>query len=355
MQKFGIKKRRSRNNSATSFPVYNCTLHFSCYTFQFIYKAKQKTIMPPKSAADIRKLLKKQQSERSTKQKVSHPFAKYDEQGRLICIVCNSPVKNETVWQAHLGSQVHRDNIQKLKALKHQQQQQSLKRKAPSPPPISQQKRTRVEEEEDRHDIELDEELEDSSEDEEMGNAALPADFFDSGDNTVDSEEEEKIEEVEEEPVEENGALPAGFFDDPEEEARIQGTLPPEEQAKLDLDRDVEMFNEAMMEVTQETKQVQEEDDETFWLERHDDISRKQALFDSRVEKLKHLRQAGGSIAAVAENKEEKDDDEIVVGLKTSVRQLLKSKPVKQVQSMFDDDEESESEEEEEDWRSQQL
>jgi zinc finger protein 830 len=311
--------------------------------------------MPPKSAADVRKLLKKQQSERNSKQKITHPFAKYDEQGRLICIVCNSPVKNEAVWQAHLGSATHRDNIQKLKALKQQQQQQqqqqSLKRRAPSPPPPTsqqQQKRTRVEEEEEeRHDIELDEEVQDSSEDEEMGGAGLPADFFDGG------AEKEEIEEVEEGvQEEENGAIPAGFFDNPEEEARIQGTLLPEAQAKVDLKRDVDMFNEAMIEVTQETKQVQEEDDETFWLERHDAMSREQALLDARVEKLKHMRQAGGSGGITVEKEE---NDEIVVGLKSSVRQLLKSKPVKQVQSMFDDEESDSEEEEEEDWRAQQL
>lgn len=296
--------------------------------------------MPPKP--DVRRLLKKQQSERNKVTKVVHPFAKYDETGKLNCIVCNSPVKNEAVWQAHLGSTTHRDNIQKLKALK---QQQSLKRRASSPPPQVQNtnKRTRME---DRQDIELDEQVEDSSEDEEMG---LPADFFDGGNNN----DEEEIEEVPEEVEEEAGGLPTGFFDDPEEEARIQGTLAPEEQAQADLEKDVEMFNEAMIDVTKESKEVQEEDDETFWMERHYDISSEQAIFDSRAEKLKHMRQSG----ATSVNKQdsiEGDDDEIRVELKSSVRQLLKSKPIKQTQSMFDDEDESDSDEEE-DWRAQQL
>lgn len=316
--------------------------------------------MPPK--ADVRRLLKKQQQERNKTTKVAHPFAKYDQASRLVCVVCNSHVKSEAVWQAHLGSQVHRDNIQKLKELKQQQQQQQqLKRRAPSPPPptssapSSDSKRMRLDEEQDRQDIELnqDESDEEEQEDQEMG---LPADFFDK------QEEQDIPEEVEETPAandkHDSKSLPSGFFDDPEEEARVQGTLAPEEQAKADLERDAEMFNEAMMDVTEESKQAQEEDDETFWEERHLDITREQAKFDSRVEKLKQLRQTGQTKMEIDQQhmEEDMDDSGIKTGLKTSVRQVLKSKPTKQVESMFDDDDDDESDEEDEqDWRAQQL
>ncbi|CAO3645692.1 unnamed protein product [Mucor hiemalis] len=199
---------------------------------------------------------------------------------------------------------------------------------------------------EDKQDIELDGSSEED-EDEDMG---LPADFFDN----KGEEEEIEEEEVEEET---NGALPTGFFDDPEEEARIQGTLAPEEQAKADLEKDVEMFNEAMIEVTQESNQVQEEDDESFWISRHYDITTEQAAFDSRVDKLKQMRQSRilttNDKEITNEEEEGGGEDGIRVELKTSVRQLLKNKPIKQTESMFDD-EESESEEEE-DWRAQQL
>ncbi|CAO3614013.1 unnamed protein product [Mucor fragilis] len=319
--------------------------------------------MPPKP--DVRRLLKKQQQERNKVAKITHPFAKYDQASRLVCVVCNSHVKSESVWQAHLGSQVHRDNIQKLKELKQQQQQQ-LKRRAasPSPPTSSAQpsesKRMRLDEEETRQDIELSQDESDQEqEDEEMG---LPADFFDK-----QEEEEEKEQDIPKE-VEETSAandnkdsnsLPSGFFDDPEEEARVQGTLAPEDQAKADLEKDVDMFNEAMMDVTEESKQVQEEDDETFWEERHLDITLEQAKFDSRVEKLKQLRQTGHTKMVVDEQHVEQEydsDNGLKTGLKTSVRQVLKSKPTKQVTSMFDDDEEEDSDDEEdEDWRAQQL
>lgn len=285
------------------------------------------------SKPDVRRLLKKQQTERNKETKVTHPFAKYDETNRLICIVCNSPVKSHAVWQAHLGSTVHRDNIQKLKALKQQQQQQqqSLKRKAPSPPPQQQDtKRSRMEE------IELDEQVSSSDEEEEDQDMGLPNDFFDSAEPIEEDEEEEN-----------NGSIPTGFFDDPEVEARIQGHLAPEEQAQVNLEKDLEAFNDAMIDVTKESKQEQDQDDETFWLERHEDISREQALLDQRVEKLKLMRQQGQT----PHTETQANDD---LGLKSSVRQLLKSKIVQHTESMFDDDDESESEEEE-DWRAQQL
>ncbi|GAA5807426.1 hypothetical protein MFLAVUS_000787 [Mucor flavus] len=290
------------------------------------------------SKPDVRRLLKKQQTERNKETKVTHPFAKYDETNRLICIVCNSPVKSHAVWQAHLGSTVHRDNIQKLKALKQQHQQQSLKRKASSPPPQQQQdtKRSRMEE------IELDEQVsssdeeEEEEEDQDMG---LPNDFFDSA---------EPIEEDEDEEEENNGSIPTGFFDDPEVEARIQGHLAPEEQAQVNLEKDLEAFNDAMIDVTKESKQEQDQDDETFWLERHEDISREQALLDQRVEKLKLMRQQG----QIPHTETQTNDDS---GLKSSVRQLLKSKVVQHTESMFDDDDDESESEEEEDWRAQQL
>ncbi|KAL9538610.1 hypothetical protein MBANPS3_010802 [Mucor bainieri] len=321
-----------------AYPLPSTSSHFELHSFP--------PIMPPK--ADVRRLLKKQQQERTKVTKITHPFAKYDQANRLVCVL-------------------HRDNIQKLKELKQQQQQQ-LKRRAtsPSPPASSTQpsdsKRMRLDEEQTRQDIELSQDESDQEqEDEEMG---LPADFFDKQEEEEEEEEEDVSKEVEDAPVnndkQDSKSLPSGFFDDPEEEARVQGTLAPEDQAKAELEKDVEMFNEAMMDVTEESKQVQEEDDEAFWEERHLDITREQAKFDSRVEKLKQLRQTGQTKMLIDEQhvEEEYDDSDngIKTGLKTSVRQVLKSKPTKQVTSMFDDDDEDdEDSDDEEDWRAQQL
>ncbi|KAI9469872.1 MAG: hypothetical protein EXX96DRAFT_587803 [Benjaminiella poitrasii] len=319
--------------------------------------------MPPK--VDVRRLLKKQQAERSNKTtRVTHPFAKYDQTGRLICVVCNAPVKSETVvWQAHLGSPHHRDNIQKLKALKQQQ----LKRPASSPSPASddsnesQHKRMRMEQ--NKEDIELDEPLsegeEEEEEEEEGAASALPSDFFDNPEDSTPQQE------TQEEPVEENTkGLPAGFFDDPEEDARVQGELPPEEQAKANLERDLASFNEDMMDVTKEAREEQGEDDESLWRERHLDlVVGEQAVLYSRVEKLKQMRQQGDMSIVVNQQHQhqsvtEDDDDGMRIELKSSVRQVLKKNSNTNkaadmvVDSMFSDEDE---ESDEDDWRAQQL
>ncbi|KAI7907231.1 uncharacterized protein BX663DRAFT_132227 [Cokeromyces recurvatus] len=303
---------------------------------------------------DVRRLLKKQQAERNKLSKVTHPFAKYDETGRLICIVCNAPVKSETiVWQAHLGSLHHRENIQKLKALKQKQQ---LKRPAsPSPPPPppsssssanhdSSNKRLRMEEE----DLEVNE---DAIEDEEM---ALPSDFFDNTQEQQPQEEEE--EEQEQATVYNPNGLPVGFFDNPEADTEVQDT----EKIKEELDKEMALFNQDMIEVTKESREVQDEDDELLWKERHLDLMvREQALFDSRVEKLKQMRRQEGK--AVIEDQRQSlrqdSEDDIRVELKSSVREILKksNKFTEREASIFMDEDEEEDSDDEDDWRAQQL
>ena len=261
--------------------------------------------------SDVRRLFKKQKQERA--KRVEHPFAKYDDTGRLLCIVCNSLVKNENVWPAHLGSSLHRQQIEKLKALKN-------KRPAPEQEQTQQAKRTKFE------NSSSDEEEDDEEEEHKEG---LPEDFFD--------QQEEPMEEDIPEPVKPN-TIPAGFFDDPEQEAKSQRVA--NEQAKLTLEKDLNEFHETMIDVSAETKQLEEEDDETLYANRNQDIFEEQAILDARVEKLKQMRSTGTIV-----QKEQDDDDEMRQELKTNVRHLLAKKQSKSVSSMFDDDESSSDDE----------
>lgn len=47
--------------------------------------------------------------------KVESPLAKYNSAGQLSCIVCNSVVKNELVWTAHINGRQHREKVLSLK------------------------------------------------------------------------------------------------------------------------------------------------------------------------------------------------------------------------------------------------
>jgi zinc finger protein 830 len=50
-----------------------------------------------------------------TAKKIDSPLAKYNSAGQLTCIVCNSVVKNELVWTAHINGRQHREKVLSLK------------------------------------------------------------------------------------------------------------------------------------------------------------------------------------------------------------------------------------------------
>ncbi|KAF7725284.1 hypothetical protein EC973_000294 [Apophysomyces ossiformis] len=331
--------------------------------------------MPPKP--EIRRLFKQQRQERQKIQKINHPFAKYDGQGRLICAVCNALVKNESVWPSHLASSVHKENIAKLKALKEkqarlQQQQGDLKRPMETDEAHNREdriaKRPRQDEDHDEETTEdRDIEMQDTTD-------ALPSDFFDKYHSTGDAVEKEEQEQEQEQEQEEEqeqeqeddteaNQIPAGFFDNPEEEAKVLNKPTPSEVKQADLERDYEIFKEIMTETTEISEKAEEENEESIAIDRDEALFQQQAELDARVEALKKLRQSGGIRRREEEMQTgmEFDDteQEIRSSLKNTVRNLLKSNPAKRLQTVFDDmdeDEEEESEEEEEeDWRAQQL
>ena len=348
---------------------------------------------------EVRKLLKQQRSERQKEKRVEHPFAKYDAQDQLICVVCQSHVKS--VWSTHLTSAYHKENMARLRSLKQQKQQQPKRPVKRTSSPILEEpsiKRAKHHEPQNVDEIERDEEMDhdvdnDTSE-------QLPDDFFDnepSKQQIPDEEEEEEVEKEEEfkptqpssqpkkqvqkkpqqqqQQQQQGGGresnLPQGFFDDPEEEARIRNKAPIAEQVENILDEEYSLFKEAMADTIIEAEKVDEEEDEEFWLDRDEEMFRQQAEFDSRVENLKKMRVQGFASTTKEQesssNRVDYDDDdmerEMKNGLKKGVRNVLKKAPSKKITTVFDDmdissDEEEEEEEgggEEDDWRAQQL
>ncbi|CAO3675945.1 unnamed protein product [Rhizopus stolonifer] len=98
--------------------------------------------------------------------------------------------------------------------------------------------------------------------------------------------EEDMVEEENEIVTEkaDSKTIPAGFFDDPEEEAKAQRLA--NEQAKLNMEKDLTNFHKTMIEVSTETRELEDEDDETLYANRNQDIFEEQVLLDARVEKL---------------------------------------------------------------------
>jgi zinc finger protein 830 len=52
------------------------------------------------------------------KKKIDSPLAKYNSNGQLFCVLCNSQVKNEMFWTGHINGKAHREQVLALKSNK---------------------------------------------------------------------------------------------------------------------------------------------------------------------------------------------------------------------------------------------
>ncbi|KAI9284170.1 hypothetical protein BC943DRAFT_86293 [Umbelopsis sp. AD052] len=325
--------------------------------------------MPPKP--DVRSLFNKSRTERKSAKQVQHPLAKYDTQGRLTCLICAIPVKNEVVWPSHLSSASHKQTLAKLRQMKETPQAMPRENKVQartasqrdslvgygdgsddsnddSEDEVGAQpaKRQRVEEEESDSDEEM--------ETDEKPASALPEGFFDA---PVDAPVEE------EQPAAENDSkLPAGFFDDPAADAKARNAPAPAEQLEADLDHEYELFKNAVAEDEQAAAINEEIDEEELWRDRDEDLERQQEELVARVSDLKRSRLEGSRApppVAAPKTTQFGEDDTSSRELKSSVRDQLKLAYQKKtaarkqpVDFMDEDDDESDSDD---DWRAQQL
>ncbi|KAJ8733291.1 hypothetical protein PYW08_001589 [Mythimna loreyi] len=74
--------------------------------------------MEKKKQEEMRRLMAERKRKNIKPTKIDNPLAKYNNTGQLMCILCNSIVRGEHVWQVHLNSKQHRENVEKAKKLK---------------------------------------------------------------------------------------------------------------------------------------------------------------------------------------------------------------------------------------------
>ncbi|KAI8583985.1 hypothetical protein K450DRAFT_220911 [Umbelopsis ramanniana AG] len=321
--------------------------------------------MPPKP--DVRSLLNKSRTERKSAKQVQHPLAKYDTQGRLTCLICAIPVKNEVVWPSHLSSASHKQTLAKLRQMKEAPQTTQRENKVQAR--TASQRDTLVgygsddsnDDSEDeagaqpakRQRVEKEEEESDSDEDmetDEKPTSALPEGFFD-----APVEEEQPTAET-------DSKLPAGFFDDPEADAKARNAPAPAEQLEADLDHEYELFKNAVAEDEQAAAINEEIDEEELWRDRDEDLERQQEELVARVSDLKRIRLEGSRAplpVAAPKTTQFGEDDTSSRELKSSVRDQLKLAYQKKtaarkqpIDFMDEDEDESDSDD---DWRAQQL
>ncbi|CAG4993507.1 unnamed protein product [Parnassius apollo] len=66
----------------------------------------------------MRKLMAERKNKDKKPTKINNPLAKYNNAGQLMCILCSSIVRSENVWQVHINSKQHRENVEQAKKLK---------------------------------------------------------------------------------------------------------------------------------------------------------------------------------------------------------------------------------------------
>ncbi|XP_041104172.1 zinc finger protein 830 isoform X1 [Polyodon spathula] len=299
---------------------------------------------------ELRRLMREKQRETADRKKrVESPFAKYNSLGHLSCVLCNTPVKNEILWQTHMLGKQHKEKVAELKGVK----QVASSASANQTPAASTLKRKAL----DSESVEV-KKVKAASGDQAQSSSSssgLPADFFDSkgskgvpsstkskpsGLNLVagDYEENDTDEEKEagssettgnenaqknaefplpadsfdsiippapavshsgsihkadeqEKPVERKDntaeALPEGFFDDPVKDAKVRKVDAPKDQ----MDKEWDEFQKEMRQVTNVSEAIVAEDDEEGRLDRQIGEIDEQIECYRRVEVLRNKQE----------------------------------------------------------------
>ncbi|XP_075682976.1 zinc finger protein 830 [Rhinoderma darwinii] len=320
---------------------------------------------------ELRRLMKAKQRETAAKKKIESPLAKYNSLGHLSCVVCNIPIKNELLWQAHLLGKPHKEKVADLKGTKvnagspsvSTALSQTSKRKGPVLGSLES-KRIKDSEEQssassttstlppgffetgdqqsDKKKTEnapsvrllagdYDEEEEDgenvsaapSSTPQSMEiplpaptaqDSSLPPDFFDSKTAVVSHSGSILKADIQEKPVErkENTAeaLPEGFFDDPEVDAKVRKVDAPKDH----LDKEWEEFQKEMRQVNNVSEAIVAEEDEEGRLDRQIDEIDEQMECYRRIEHLRNRKDVLHNPVTVAEERKSSKAEEENVG-----------------------------------------
>ncbi|XP_018340739.1 PREDICTED: zinc finger protein 830 [Trachymyrmex septentrionalis] len=279
---------------------------------------------------DLRKAMSEHKKKFGIVKKIDSPLAKYSDSGQLMCILCKSVVRNETIWPVHLNSKVHKDNVALAKKTKLETESivkisnvQTFKR----PPSPSQNTSPNKK---------IKGILKNSSQPIQT-KSNLPADFFDDNSkkvnnasvltqklenkekdsivNTTDVQHAEEEEKEKEKIKDTNQAvLPEGFFDDPVMDAKVRNV-----EYKDPIEEEWEKFQKEIKEETAQSAQIIADDQEEATTERQLDEIEEQIRHWSRVIDLaKCMEQVQGT-----DRKQENIGDDVSSGDETEFDEFL--------------------------------
>lgn len=226
------------------------------------------------SQNDLRRIMNEQKRKLTeTIKKIDSPLAKYTSNGQLLCILCESVVRSESVWSIHINSKKHRENIANAKRKKEDSAQFArpvapapVKRPSSVEVPVAPKRIKGI--------------LKNNQE------PKVPIDFFDLETKSNAVEAESKVNNIEktddsesadsddesEEVVAQPGKLPAttheetlpeGFFDDPLLDAKARNV-----EYKDPIEEEWEKFQKEIKEENTLSAQIIAEDQEEATAER---------------------------------------------------------------------------------------
>lgn len=240
---------------------------------------------------DLRRVMNEHKKKLTTVTKIESPIAKYTDSGQLICILCKTIVRSEAVWNIHLSSKTHKENI-------------ILAKKAHNEPttPLHNFKRPSSPADGDSSNKKLKSILKNGA----PSKSQLPDDFFDKTTSTAGkisgptkrevvndvAEESEKSEDVEmsddkdDEKDPSQAPLPEGFFDDPIMDAKVRNV-----EYKDPIEEEWEKFQKEIKEEAAQSAQIIADDQEEATTERQLDEIEEQMRHWSRVLELERRKE----------------------------------------------------------------
>ncbi|XP_063933123.1 zinc finger protein 830-like [Zophobas morio] len=237
--------------------------------------------LPPESKS---RLANKNFEHPATKGKLQSPFAVHNEEGKLFCKLCDVPLKNETVWNAHLRGKTHKNNLETFykssepseKALDH-----NFGKKTDEYPTTHLAKRVKSDIEKDENNLPrnfFNNTIEENSDNKSSIPEALDENNSISS-NLTDFLDPEDYKELE------KGKLPKGFFDTsvkaPKKPAKVKGSS---------IDDEVESFDKEIESMEKQALEDIEKEETKLTIDRIDEELRIQMTCLSRVEEIAHLQ-----------------------------------------------------------------
>lgn len=197
------------------------------------------------SQHELRKYMNQHKTKQEKSVKVNSPLAKYNEAGQLTCVLCSSVVRSETVWNIHINSKQHKENVELAKKLKEKTNNftTAAKRVAPELSEVPKKKIKGI--------------LKNSQTKDNSTSYTVVAVTETNNSKVLETQEEQNTSKQNDE------TLPEGFFDDPKLDAKARNL-----EYKDPVEEEWEKFQKEIKEADYESSAIIADDQEEATTER---------------------------------------------------------------------------------------